>query len=156
MPDYHFTVKDCTRVVGTTDLAEEFKKFHHDMMDAVVNIINDGSTSSLYLLSDKLLTKAEFDALLDSTNIISTLRQLGEYIPNYANCALYPDLPEEHSLHDIIIQNMPFVFYTLKRIQAEETDTVRSVLNRQVIIFRYTRLKDRYALVSYFTSPNMI
>jgi hypothetical protein len=152
----HFTLKDCCRVVRTQELGEEFHKFWRSVMDALVNIINEGSTSALYYLSDRLLTKSEFDALLDSTGICNTLKQLADYLPDHANCALYPDFPEEKSIHDMIIQSMPFVFYTLKRIQAEETDTVRSALNRQVIIFRYTRLKDRYAIVSYFSPPNVM
>lgn len=150
-----FTINDFCRVIGTEVQADEFKAFWNSVMNAVVDIINTGSTTSLYMLSDRLFSKAEFDTILDSMCIISTIRKLADYLPNHANCAIHSNIPDEQSLHDVIIGNMPLIFYTVERVKNEDDDTICSVLRKQTIVFQYTRLKDRFAIVSHFTPPTI-
>lgn len=154
--DRMLTADACFRIVRSSDASEEFKKFYQEVQNALMTIINSQSTAYLYSLTDKLFTKTEFDTALDSMGIISAIDELSECLPTHANCALYPDVPNEQSLHDAVISPMPFVFYFIKKVYNADDDTTRSELTKQIIMFQYTRLKNRYVIVSQFTPPVLL
>lgn len=135
---------------------ERFQLFYESMMNAIMSIVSKSDTTLLYHLSDKRLTKKEFDNLLYARNVIQKIEEFSIYDPTFINLALYPTFPGEPSLHDKVIQKMPLIYYTLSKDTNPDTDEVTTVLTKGIIVFQYTVVNNQYVLVSYFTEPMLM